>query len=184
MAQGSDTRPAPSATGTFETTPLAHVLVYARNKRLTGVLELRADDEREGTIGFHRGAIVHARTYPPSTYFGGVAYELGLIDAETLAETLHELAMSRLRHGEILVERGVITRDQRDGALAEQMCRKVHQLFALREESASSRRRRMSPPCSRGTSLRAFRSSTARRSRRSVSRRRRGTSWPRSRRRR
>ncbi len=131
-----DTRPAASAIGTLDMTPLAHVLVYARNKQLSGLLELRASDGREGTIGFYLGAIVSARIVPATTFFGGVAYELGLIDGEVLAESLHEIATTKRLHGEVLVERGHLTEEQRDFLLAEQTCRKVQELFTFPRDTA------------------------------------------------
>ncbi len=128
----SDERAAPVATGTLVSTPLAHALIYARNKRLTGVFELRAPDpldEREASIGFWRGRICSATTKPRSHYLGALFYELGYIDAGTLDATLKIIAETRKLHGEVLLERGNITREQRDKGLVEQACRKIHGLF-------------------------------------------------------
>ncbi|MBX3192606.1 MAG: DnaJ domain-containing protein [Labilithrix sp.] len=136
MADASDRRPAPSATGTIADRPLAHLLVYARNKRLTGKLELHAPDGRNGTIDLWRGRITATRTSPAVAYFGAVAYELGCIDTPTLDATLLEVAKQKRLHGEILVERGDLTTTQRDLILAEQTCRKVHALFAYPPEAS------------------------------------------------
>jgi len=124
-------RPAPSAGGTLASRPLVHLLVYARNRRLTGSLELRAEDGRSGTIALWRGKIRDARTQPPAAYFGSVAYELGHIDTATLDATLLEISKTKRLHGEILVERGALTPALRDQILTEQMCRKIHQLFSF-----------------------------------------------------
>ena len=124
----------PSAVGTLEKTPLAHALVYVRNKRLTGRFELRTPDARGASLSFHRGRITGALTSPPVAYFGSVAYELGVIDAATLDASLLELAKKtepRRLHGEILVARGALTTAQRDEVLVEQICRKVHHLFTF-----------------------------------------------------
>ena len=131
MAEASDTRPAPSAIGKLAHRPLVHLLVYARNRRLTGRLELNAPDGRSGAIELWRGRISDARTAPPIAYFGMVAYELGLIDSATLDATLLEIAKTKRLHGAVLVERGAITPAQRDEILSEQACRKVHHLFSL-----------------------------------------------------
>ncbi|AKV04245.1 DnaJ-class molecular chaperone CbpA [Labilithrix luteola] len=128
-------RPAPSATGTLATTPLAHVLVYARNRRLTGLFELRAPNGDRGDIAFWRGRITDVRNKPPVAYFGAVLYELGHIDIETMNATLLEVAQKRRKHGDILVERGAITKAQRDEALFEQLCRKTQHLFTFPKES-------------------------------------------------
>ena len=138
MAKGSEERPAPSAIGTLATRPLVHLLVYARNRRLTGSLEVHAPDGRDGTLGLWRGRIHEARTAPPVAYFGAVAYELGLVETATIDATLLEISKSRRLHGEVLIERGALTREQRDAVLVEQTCRKVHHLFSLPPDSTFS----------------------------------------------
>ncbi|HEY8073493.1 MAG TPA: DnaJ domain-containing protein [Labilithrix sp.] len=124
---------APTASGSFSSTPFAHVLVYARNKRLTGRLALEAPDGRGGTIDLWRGRITGVKTTPPTAYLGAVLYELGWIDAQTLDATLLVVAKEKRLHGEILVERGAITAAQRDDALVEQVCRKAHHFFSFPE---------------------------------------------------
>ena len=131
MNGAADQRPPPSATGTLASRPIVHLLVYVRNRRLTGTLEVRAADGRDGTIELWRGRISGARTTPPTAYFGTVAYELGFIDTTTLDATLLEISKTRRLHGNVLVEAGAISASQRDEILAEQVCRKVHQLFSL-----------------------------------------------------
>ncbi|MDF2695371.1 MAG: DnaJ-class molecular chaperone CbpA [Labilithrix sp.] len=126
---------APSAVGTLASTPLAHGLVYARNRRLSGRLELTATDERRAAISLWRGRITSVETAPlgmcPGGFFGAVVYELGFINSETLDATLLEIAKTKKLHGEVLIERKAITPAQRDEALVEQVHRKVHHLFSL-----------------------------------------------------
>jgi hypothetical protein len=128
----------PLAVGTLGATPLAHALVYARNKGLTGRLEL-ADGDQSATIVLAGGAITSVETRPvslcPGAYFGAVAYELGYIGTETLDSSLLELAKTRRLHGDILVEQARITTAQREQALVEQIHRKVHHLFTLPEST-------------------------------------------------
>ncbi len=138
MAEPSPDQRAPSAVGTLASRPLVHLLVYARNRRLTGSLELRADESRSGTIALWRGKIRDVRTQPPAAYFGSVAYELGHIDTATLDATLLEISKSKRLHGEILVERGALTPALRDQILTEQMCRKIHQLFSFPPDASFS----------------------------------------------
>jgi len=130
MAEASDQRAEPSATGTLASRPLVHLLVYARNRRLTGQLAIDAGDQ-SGTMDLWRGRLVGAKTTPPIAYFGTIAYEQGLIDTETHDATLLEIAKTKRLHGEVLVERGVLTSLQRDDILNEQICRKVHHLFSF-----------------------------------------------------
>src|SRR5690606_10456867 len=108
----------PSATGTLAATPLAHALVYSRNRRLTGRLELVTTDERQATISLWRGSITAVETVPvglcPGGFFGAIAYELGFIDSDVLDATLLEIAKSKRLHGEVLIERKAMTPAQRD----------------------------------------------------------------------
>ena len=126
---------APSAVGTLADTPLAHALVYARNRRLTGRLELTATDDRHAAIALWRGRIMAVETRPlgmcPGGFFGAVVYELGFIDSATLDATLLEIAKTKRLHGEVLLEQKAITAAQRDEALVEQVHRKVHHLFTF-----------------------------------------------------
>jgi curved DNA-binding protein CbpA len=136
MSEASIERAAPSALGTLASRPLVHLLVYARNRRLTGTLELQAADGSGGTISLWRGRIHDTRTQPAVTYFGALAYELGHIDTPMLDATLLEISQSKRLHGEVLVERGAITPMQRDQLLTEQTCRKIHYMFSLPPEAS------------------------------------------------
>lgn len=136
MTEGSNERPGPSAVGTLGSRPLVHLLVYARNRRLSGSIELHAPDGRSGSLDLWRGYIYAARTSPAVSYFGALAYELGLIDTATLDATLLEIAKTKRLHGEVLVARGALTAQQRDTVLGEQTCRKLHHLFGLPPESS------------------------------------------------
>lgn len=130
---------APSATGTLADTPLAHALVYARNRRLSGRLELTAAGDRSAAITLWRGRITAVETTPlglcPGGFLGSVVYELGFIDSATLDTTLLEISRSKRLHGEVLIERGAITAAQRDEALIEQVHRKVHHLFTFSDST-------------------------------------------------
>jgi tetratricopeptide (TPR) repeat protein len=135
---GSDERQAPSATGKLATTPLASALIYARNRRLTGALELRAPalSDAHATLAFWRGRISRVDIHPPGPYFATIVHERGWIDTATLDATLLEVAKTKRLHGDILVSRGAITEQQRNQALHEQTCRKVQQALAYPPESA------------------------------------------------
>lgn len=131
----------PAASGKLADTPLAHALIYARNRRLSGRLELSAREQRGATIVLWRGRITNVETTPrglvPGGYFGTIAYELGFIDAATLDATLAEIAKTKRLHGELLVEKKKLTTEQRDQALVEQIHRKIHFLFGLDDETTT-----------------------------------------------
>lgn len=128
-----------SATGTLAATPLAHALIYARNRRLTGRLDLVTSDDRQAIISLWRGSITSVALSPvgmcPGGFFGAIAYELGFIDSDMLDKTLLEIAKTKRLHGEVLIERKAITPAQRDEALVEQIHRKIHFLFSLPEDT-------------------------------------------------
>jgi tetratricopeptide (TPR) repeat protein len=86
-------------------------------------------------VTLRRGCVARAWTSESECYLGGVVYELGMIDGATLNETLAEVAQAKRLHGEILMERGAITKEQLHQALAEQTCRKVHALFTFPDET-------------------------------------------------
>lgn len=120
-----------SATGTFADLPLAHALVYIRAKRLSGVLDVRAPEQRHGWIVFWRGLVVSVTTTPTIARFGTVVYELGLVDGARVDETAEASARERRPQADILVERGIITPTQYRQVLEEQMRRRVHHLFTF-----------------------------------------------------
>lgn len=131
---------APSAVGTLADTPLAHALIYARNRRLSGRLELAATDERRAAISLWRGRIVAVQITPAGAcagaFLGSILYEQGSIDTMTLDSSLLEIARTKRLHGEVLLERQAITTAQRDEALVEQVHRKIHYLFTLPEATS------------------------------------------------
>jgi hypothetical protein len=119
------------ASGRLAETPLAHALIYIRNKRLSGVLELRASAERHACLVFWRGLVVSSMTTPTVARFGTVVYELGMIDSETLDASTRASAEQKRTQMDILLERGAITAAQRDEVIVEQARRRVHHLFTL-----------------------------------------------------
>ena len=135
MTNASGPRRATNATGTLGQTPLSNALVYIRNKRLTGVLELRAPAGREARIELWRGMIAHATTTPAVARFGSVAYELGWIDASTLDASGVDSLQKQKPQADLLVESGAISAKQRDEAQAEQVRRRVHHAFTFPAET-------------------------------------------------
>ena len=131
MSTTSGLRSAPIASGTLSGVPLAHALVYIRNKRLSGILELRASPDRHAWIAFWRGLVVSSMTTPTVARFGTVVYELGIIDGATLDESTVESVQRKRPQMDVLLERGAITAAQRDQVLVEQTQRRVHHLFTL-----------------------------------------------------
>jgi hypothetical protein len=131
MSTTSGLRSVPAASGTLSGVPLAHALVYIRNKRLSGVFELRASATRHAWLAFWRGLVVSSMTTPTIARFGTVVYELGLIDGDTLDESTVESARTQRPQMDVLLTSGKITPEQRDKVLIEQARRRVHHLFTF-----------------------------------------------------
>ena len=119
------------ASGSLGGVPLAHALVYIRNKQLSGVLELHASVARHAALVFWRGRVLSSMTTPTIARFGTVVYELGLINAETLDATTLDSANQKRPLMDLLLERGAITEAQRDQVLVEQVRRRIQHLFTL-----------------------------------------------------
>jgi curved DNA-binding protein CbpA len=62
MAETPPNRPPAAATGTLGKTPLAHLLVYALGRKLSGTIELSSSDGSGGAILFVQGEPARART--------------------------------------------------------------------------------------------------------------------------
>jgi hypothetical protein len=131
MSTTSGVRSVPVASGTLSGVPLAHALVYIRNKRLSGVFELRASATRHAWLAFWRGLVVSSMTTPTIARFGTVVYELGMIDGDTLDESTIESARTQRPQMDVLLTSGKITPEQRDQVLVEQARRRVHHLFTF-----------------------------------------------------
>ena len=127
------------AEGTLGATPLAHLLVFAHQRSLTGKLTI--EHARESVeVTFVRGLVRSAHTTTAVAYLGNVLYELGFIDGQGLSDTLAELAARRssrppgaapARHGELLVERGLIGEKELARGLRDQLERKLVHAFSF-----------------------------------------------------
>ena len=137
MSKGSGVRTfgggggASSASGTLSGIPLAHALAYVRNKRLSGVLDLRASATRHAWLVFSEGRVVSGMTTPAIARFGTVVYEMGFIGASVLDASTIVSVQTKRPQMDVLLEKGAITTEQRDAILVEQLRRRVHHLFTL-----------------------------------------------------
>jgi tetratricopeptide (TPR) repeat protein len=134
MAVESGARASNTLTGELRSRPLAVLLAGACERGTSGTFTFLHGARRD-TLTMRRGMIAAVRTTEPVAYLGGILYELGAIDTATLNETLQEVAVAKRLHGDILVERGYLTRDRIEEGLVEQTLRQVHHLFSLPEET-------------------------------------------------
>ncbi len=105
--------------GDLAQTPLAAVLLEALNQRATGVLEV-AHGGGTSRLWFRDGRPVGAQVFVGFRPLGMMLVQSGKIDVDTLSRSLARVAETRRPQGEILVEMGVVGREEVDRALAEQ----------------------------------------------------------------
>jgi hypothetical protein len=125
-------------TGELATHPPEHLIMRAHAQRFTGTLELgtRAAldaDRPEASVAFATGMVRKIKAVQP-LYLGSVLYERGLIDTQTLNDSLGEVARSKRPHGAVLLARRAITRADLDEALRDQMERRLALLVSLPSE--------------------------------------------------
>jgi hypothetical protein len=134
MTVESGARPSKTLSGDLHSRPLAVLLAGACERGTSGTFTFRHGARRD-TLTLRAGKIAGVRTHEPISYLGGVLHDLGAIDVPTLDATLHDVAKLQRLHGEVLIERGAVTREQLDQGLAEQTFRQVSHLFSLPEEA-------------------------------------------------
>lgn len=134
MAVDSGARPSNTLTGDLGSRPLIMLLAGSSERGTSGTFTFRNENAR-AVLTLRAGAIAVVRTKGSVHYLGGILHERGAIDLTTLNATLQAVATDNRLHGEVLLERGAISRATLDDALAEQTMRKVHDLFALPDET-------------------------------------------------
>jgi curved DNA-binding protein CbpA len=129
------TEPKPTATGTLQATPVAHLLVYMLDRRLDGTLVVETPLHERSAFWFEKGAPAKAKTAQPVIHLGRLLLEMGAIDEATYNRTLAEVAKQRQLHGRLLVREGAIQVGTLKEALREQVARQVLWLCTLPPET-------------------------------------------------
>jgi curved DNA-binding protein CbpA len=125
-----------TATGTFQATPLPHLLVYALDRQLDGTLVFETPAGARSAVFLESGAPAKARTAEPVVHLGRLLLEMGFIDAATHDRTLNEVAKKKKLHGQVLLLEDAIDGETLRAALREQIARQVLWMFTLPEETA------------------------------------------------
>jgi hypothetical protein len=120
----------------LESTPLAHVLVVAHDRQLTGSAVFQATSGESVQIGFVAGEPVKARASGEVARLGEVLVDLGLFSRARLARSLTEMAVLRRLLGELLIEDGSLTPPQLHAALGAQLRRRILHAAAMRPDTS------------------------------------------------
>ncbi|MBN2530257.1 MAG: DnaJ domain-containing protein [Deltaproteobacteria bacterium] len=123
-------RPKPIAKGNFANTPFAHILVYIRNKRLHGTLEVH-EGGQEISIYFREGAPTRVASTEPGKRLGEVLAEMGRITPQQLQESLDEVRRTGELHGQALVRMGFVDGSGLVAGITEQMISKMTSAFGF-----------------------------------------------------
>lgn len=119
------------ATGFLAKKPLAHLLVYAFDRKLTGTFELVDETRERAHVVIDDGLLARVSTSEPVIYLGHALYEAGTIDGGQLSASLAEVASTKRLHGEVLLSSGMLSVEQLTEGLTQQRIRKVQHLFDL-----------------------------------------------------
>jgi tetratricopeptide (TPR) repeat protein len=116
--------------GDLSRTPLAAILLEAWNLRATGELTVHQPGG-DSRLFFRDGMPVGAQTFAGFHPLGQILLGRGLIDIETLGRSLAEMASSKRRQGDVLVEMGAVSQEVVDRALEDQQAGYVSLIAGL-----------------------------------------------------
>jgi hypothetical protein len=120
-----------TAEGELARTPLAHLLVYALDRRLTGALFLAPPSREEHVIRLCRGVPTKVRPGDGFSPLGEMLVEAGAIDLKTMEAALATKGLL----GDVLLLAGRVERDLLEKVAEEQFRRRMVRLFALPPET-------------------------------------------------
>lgn len=123
--------PQATATGTLGSTPLANLLIYALDRRLTGTLVLEDPHARKSAIVFRSGTPRKVKTGEPVARLPDVLVDLHLIDRDVARDVETAARAEKVLFGRALVARGLIDEESLGDGLEEQMLRRVDWLCTL-----------------------------------------------------
>jgi hypothetical protein len=140
MRESPSNRPAPTASGTFARTPLAHLLIYALERKLEATIEVATPDARKAQMVFRGGQPSKVRADDASLFLGRVLVDMRHLPEAELTRALARQATmtdgSRPLLGDLLVAAGVIDPAQRDAGLRDQMGRALRYVAAMPAETS------------------------------------------------
>lgn len=122
----------PAAQGSLKDRPVPRLLQQIFRKRVTGTLVVRDETEDITRVFVREGAPVHAERPNDIDRLDNILVERGFINLVQAAEANREVISSGRRLGDLLVVKGLLTREALADVLKAQMRRKVTRLFFSR----------------------------------------------------
>lgn len=120
-----------TAEGDLGRTPFGHLLVYALDRRLTGVVFLEAPEGHQHVLRLTRGVPVKVRPGDAFSRLGEMLVAAEAIDEATLQAALDTQGLL----GDVLLLAGCVERDQLEAIAQEQFVRRMVRLFDLPRET-------------------------------------------------
>ena len=124
----------PDADGSLRKIPFANLLIYLRERSLTGTVVF---DHPAGPLALavRRGTPVKASTHAPEAWLSTVCRDLQLAPEDKLRETWELAHDTKRLHGQVLIEYGILDRDKLLRALDVQLERKIAWLAGLSKDT-------------------------------------------------
>ncbi|HEY3493066.1 MAG TPA: DnaJ domain-containing protein [Polyangiaceae bacterium] len=129
-------QPAPTASGTLASTPLANLLIYALDRKLTGSLVFEEPSGAKHAVYFARGAPALVGLSVAVAPLGELGVEAGVVPRERLEAALAAGREQKQKLGRILIEWGLLDEARLELLLQDQISRRVRRLALLPRESA------------------------------------------------
>lgn len=121
--------PAEPRKGTLNDLPFAKLLAELKRDFATGALEL-AREKVKKTIWLSEGVPVSAKSNAMGETLGAVLVKMGKLSESQRAESVEKMQKEKKRHGEVLVEMGIVKQKDVNSALQAQARAKVINCFA------------------------------------------------------
>lgn len=134
--------------GTLEETSLAEMFYTIFRHRVPGLIEI-TNEGIVKQITINDGIVLHASSTDRADRLGAHLYRSGRLSRETLEETMRKRRASNVRHGEIMIEDGLLSPGELYEAIRSQMEAIVWSVFAWRQGEVSFRIGELAAPAVR-----------------------------------
>ncbi len=127
----TSTYPTPAASGTVDKTPVANLLIYVAENKLSGTLEITPPGAPPFTILLTQGCPVKVKSAEVHGLIGSILVDLGNVSPNQVSRALDTSREQKRMVGEVLIEQGALTQPELERALSVQLERKLLRVFKL-----------------------------------------------------